>query len=106
MQSPTTSEEAFVFFSDAVVRYGEACACCCEDDTPETQKKRHNAACSADATDGHGRTVFLRTGDLARLEIGGSGRLFISGRIKDLIIVRGRNLYPQVREGQCRCNHH
>ncbi|CAM9860087.1 unnamed protein product, partial [Ectocarpus sp. 13 AM-2016] len=40
-------------------------------------------------------TAFLRTGDLARLETGGSGRLFISGRIKDLIIVRGRNLYPQ-----------
>ncbi|CAB1118032.1 unnamed protein product [Ectocarpus sp. CCAP 1310/34] len=40
-------------------------------------------------------TVFLRTGDLARVEAGGSGRLFISGRIKDLIIVRGRNLYPQ-----------
>jgi hypothetical protein len=26
------------------------------------------------------------------------GELFITGRIKDLIIVRGRNLYPQVRQ--------
>ncbi len=25
------------------------------------------------------------------------GELFVTGRIKDLIIVRGRNLYPQVR---------
>ncbi|CAN0353355.1 unnamed protein product, partial [Hapterophycus canaliculatus] len=39
------------------------------------------------------RPSFLRTGDLARVD--GGGRIFISGRIKDLIIVRGRNLYPQ-----------
>ena len=43
------------------------------------------------------RTAFLRTGDLARLDSG--GRIYISGRIKDLIIVRGRNLYPQVGGG-------
>lgn len=40
------------------------------------------------------RPTFLRTGDLARLDSG--GRIYIAGRIKDLIIVRGRNLYPQV----------
>ncbi|WP_137918850.1 non-ribosomal peptide synthetase [Hydrogenophaga sp. 2FB] len=38
-----------------------------------------------------GEGPFLRTGDLGFLE----GReVFITGRIKDLIIVRGRNLYP------------
>lgn len=42
------------------------------------------------------RPAFLRTGDLARLDSG--GRIYIAGRIKDLIIVRGRNLYPQVGE--------
>lgn len=35
---------------------------------------------------------YLRTGDLGFLH---EGELFVTGRLKDLIIVRGRNLYPQ-----------
>ncbi len=42
----------------------------------------------------HGRegATFLRTGDLGFLR---GGEVFVAGRIKDLIILHGRNIYPQ-----------
>ncbi len=45
--------------------------------------------------------TFLRTGDLGFLH---EGELYFTGRLKDLIIIRGRNHYPQDIEhtaGQC-----
>ncbi|HEY0184752.1 MAG TPA: AMP-binding protein, partial [Rhodopila sp.] len=42
--------------------------------------------------EGHPDTQFLRTGDLGFMH---GGRLFVSGRLKDLIILRGQNIYPQ-----------
>lgn len=36
--------------------------------------------------------TYLRTGDLGFLE---EGELFVTGRLKDMIILRGRNYYPQ-----------
>jgi acyl-CoA synthetase (AMP-forming)/AMP-acid ligase II/acyl carrier protein len=35
---------------------------------------------------------FLRTGDLGFVR---DGELFVTGRLKDVVIIRGRNLYPQ-----------
>lgn len=39
-----------------------------------------------------GEGPFLRTGDLGFIR---GGELFVTGRLKDLIIIRGRNHYPQ-----------
>ncbi|NOK20220.1 MupA/Atu3671 family FMN-dependent luciferase-like monooxygenase [Corallococcus carmarthensis] len=50
---------------------------------------------TAHAFDGrlaNGEGPFLRTGDLGF--VSGDGELFITGRLKDLLIIRGRNLYP------------
>lgn len=39
-----------------------------------------------------GEGPFLRTGDLGFMK---DGELFVTGRLKDIIIISGRNLYPQ-----------
>jgi amino acid adenylation domain-containing protein len=45
---------------------------------------------------------WLRTGDLGQLS---GGELFVTGRLKDLIILRGRNLYPQDLEATAAASH-
>ncbi|MFG3282471.1 fatty acyl-AMP ligase [Streptomyces sp. NPDC048111] len=44
------------------------------------------------ATLADGEGGFLRTGDLGTVE---DGRLYVTGRLKELIILNGRNVYPQ-----------
>jgi acyl-CoA synthetase (AMP-forming)/AMP-acid ligase II len=48
-----------------------------------------------------GEGPFLRTGDLGFMR---GGQVFITGRIKDIIIVRGRNHYPQDLEVTAECS--
>ncbi|MGO4426864.1 AMP-binding protein, partial [Streptomyces sp. MCAF7] len=49
-----------------------------------------------------GRSGFLRTGDLGFLR---DGELFITGRIKDLMVIDGRNHYPQDLELSAEMSH-
>ncbi|MEV6671276.1 fatty acyl-AMP ligase [Streptomyces sp. NPDC051162] len=46
--------------------------------------------------------TYLRTGDLGFLH---EGELFITGRLKDLVVIAGRNLYPQDIERSVRGSH-
>lgn len=49
-----------------------------------------------------GQGPFMRTGDLGFLH---NGECFITGRLKDLIIIHGRNLYPQDIERTVESSH-
>jgi len=50
----------------------------------------------------NGDGPFLRTGDLGFIH---AGQLFVTGRLKDLIIIRGRNHYPQDIESTVERSH-
>ncbi|MEU6253476.1 fatty acyl-AMP ligase [Streptomyces sp. NPDC047043] len=62
---------------------------------PETTREIFHATVTGDDDP----TEYLRTGDLGFLH---EGQLFMTGRIKDLIIVRGRNVYPSDIEDSVR----
>ncbi|MEW2514474.1 AMP-binding protein [Streptomyces sp. NPDC046870] len=50
-----------------------------------------------------GRGPYLRTGDLGALDE--EGALAVTGRLKDLLILRGRNVYPHDVEGAAERSH-
>lgn len=51
-----------------------------------------STAATFEAFDALGHGPYLRTGDLGVML---DGELYVTGRLKDLVIVRGRNLHPQ-----------
>jgi acyl-CoA synthetase (AMP-forming)/AMP-acid ligase II/surfactin synthase thioesterase subunit/protoporphyrinogen oxidase/acyl carrier protein len=63
---------------------------------PEETERTFQARVSGDSTG------YLRTGDLG-FQLG--GQLYITGRLKDLLVVRGRNVYPQDIEENLRSAH-
>jgi len=60
--------------------------------TSETFGARPPFAGSSGDAEAEADLCYLKTGDLGFLD---GGELFVTGRIKDLIILRGRNCYPQ-----------
>jgi acyl-CoA synthetase (AMP-forming)/AMP-acid ligase II len=63
------------------------------------QTEAHFGATLAEAGDGR---RYLRTGDLGLIA---DGELFVTGRIKDVMIVRGKNHYPQDVEATAQASH-
>jgi acyl carrier protein len=64
---------------------------------PQATQQAFNAYLS-----GTGEGPFLRTGDLGFMQ---AGELFVTGRLKELIIIRGRNHYPQDIEWTVQASH-
>ena len=63
---------------------------------PEESKKVFNAKIKGDDTN------YMRTGDFGLIY---QGNLYITGRIKDMVILKGRNLYPQDIEQTVEASH-
>ncbi|WKD32128.1 fatty acyl-AMP ligase [Streptomyces xanthophaeus] len=63
----------------------------------EEENERTFRAATAD-----GRTGYLRTGDLG---VQADGQLYVTGRIKEMLITHGRNLYPHDLERTARAVH-
>lgn len=60
--------------------------------SPSTQANSADPSDSIDAVSTVSSGPYLRTGDLGFIQ---NGELYITGRLKDVIIIRGQNHYPQ-----------
>ncbi|CAL9410451.1 fatty acyl-AMP ligase [Streptomyces sp. enrichment culture] len=69
------------------------------DNAEATERTFNGTLADADPATGSG---YLRTGDLGAVL---DGELFVTGRLKEMIILRGRNLYPQDIEYEARRHH-
>ena len=69
---------------------------------PKLSRATFAARLASDDGNGDERRAYLRTGDLGYLH---NGELFVTGRLKDLIIVRGRNFAPQDLEVEAQQAH-
>ncbi|MDQ1044997.1 fatty acyl-AMP ligase [Streptomyces sp. V4I2] len=69
-------------------------------DNPEATERTFHATVADAAPDTE--NGYLRTGDLGAVL---DGELFITGRLKEMLILRGRNLYPQDIEYEARQRH-
>jgi acyl-CoA synthetase (AMP-forming)/AMP-acid ligase II len=70
---------------------------------PARTEEIFGATLATDAsTDASAAPRYLRTGDLGFLR---GGEVFVTGRIKDLLIIRGKNFYPQDVEAAATAAH-
>lgn len=61
-------------------------------DRKDVNRQEFEATLAGESVNGDAGQKFLRTGDLG---FSLDGELYVTGRIKDVIIIRGRNHYPQ-----------
>jgi acyl-CoA synthetase (AMP-forming)/AMP-acid ligase II len=65
-------------------------------------RRADSTAATFRATTAAGEAGWLRTGDLGALC---DGELFITGRLKEMLVIHGRNLFPQDLEQETRATH-
>eukprot|EP00050_Salpingoeca_kvevrii_P005218 m.274499 g.274499 ORF g.274499 m.274499 type:complete len:1902 (+) comp11091_c1_seq8:214-5919(+) len=92
---PDTVGELWVASPSVAIRYHGRAELTTRDLKAQLADEVHVDACEPSITPG---TTFLRTGDLGFLH---EGEVFICGRLKNTLIIGGKNHYPQDIEATC-----